>query len=116
MGRAEALAMRPVRNPEIVEEPHGDTLRIAYKISMKPWFARIADRFGMWDGKPMQKRLELDEMGLHVWQLIDGKNTVREIAAIFAKDYGVGRREAELSVSSFLKSLGERGIIALAES
>lgn len=58
------------------------------------------------------KRLELDEMGTLVWEMIDGKNSVKKIAAGFAKKYQVLPREAEVATASFLRDLGKRGLIA----
>jgi len=59
------------------------------------------------------KKLQLDQMGSFVWNLIDGKNTVKDIIRIFAHDYRVTSQEAETAVAAFLKTLGQRGFIAL---
>ncbi|WP_319779731.1 PqqD family protein [Maridesulfovibrio sp.] len=88
-------------------------LRLSYPLRLKPLFADVAKRFGMWkDGNQPIKRLELDEMGTLVWDMIDGKNSVRKIASGFAKKYQVLPREAEVATASFLRDLGKRGLIA----
>lgn len=112
--RAEALNMVPVRNREVAETEIADGLiQLAYPLAVKPWFGRMAEKVGLWDKRPMIKRLELDEMGTFVWRLIDGDHSVRQIAEAFVAHYEVQPREAELSVTAFIKTIGQRGIIGL---
>lgn len=114
MNREAALDMVPVRNRAVEEEPAGDGLvRLAYPLAVKPWFGRMADAVGLWDGRPMIKRVELDELGTFVWNRIDGRASVRDIARAFTERYKVQPREAELSVTAFLRTIGGRGIIGL---
>jgi hypothetical protein len=106
--------MIPVRNTEVEETPIPDDLiRLSYPLAIKPWFGQLAEKVGMWDKRPMIKHLELDEMGTFVWQLIDGEHSVRQIAEEFTRHYQVQPREAELSVTAFIKTIGQRGIIGL---
>jgi hypothetical protein len=106
--------MVPVKNAEVSETPLPDGLvRLAYPLAVKPWFGRLAEKVGMWDKKPMTKQVELDEMGSFVWQRIDGVRSVRQIAQEFTDAYEVQTREAELSVTTFIKTIGQRGIIGL---
>lgn len=106
--------MVPVRNHAVEETPLDNGLvRLAYPLAVKPWFGRLAEKVGMWDRRPMTKRVELDEMGAFVWRRIDGERSVRRIAAEFTEAYGVQPREAELAVTTFIKTIGQRGIIGL---
>lgn len=114
MTRGEALACKPLKNRNVTET-RMDTglIRLSYPLRLKPLFADVAKKFGMWkDGNQPIKRLELDEMGTLVWDMIDGKTNVRKIAAEFAKKYQVLPREAEVAAASFLRDLGKRGLIA----
>jgi hypothetical protein len=106
--------MVPMRNEavEITELPDG-LVRLAYPLAIKPWFGRLADKVGLWDGRPMTKTVELDEMGTFVWRHIDGERSVRDIARAFTEAYEVQPREAELAVTAFIKTIGQRGIIGL---
>lgn len=114
ISRAEALNMVPVRNNEVSEKiVSGDLVQLSYPLAVKPWFGRLAEKVGMWDERPMVKHLELDEMGTFVWRLINGEHSVRQIAAEFTSHYEVQMREAELSVTAFIKEIGQRGIIGL---
>ncbi len=106
--------MVPVRNRAVEETGQADGLvRLAYPLAVKPWFGRLADRVGLWDGKPMIKRVDLDEMGAFVWRRIDGERSVGDIAREFTEAYQVQLREAELAVTAFIKTIGQRGIIGL---
>ncbi|WP_084641414.1 PqqD family protein [Pseudodesulfovibrio hydrargyri] len=114
ISRAEALRMVPMRNEAVAvtELPEG-LVRLAYPLAVKPWFGRLADKVGLWDGSPMTKTVELDEMGTFVWRHIDGERSVRDIAEAFAETYQVQPRESELAVTAFIKTIGQRGIIGL---
>lgn len=112
--REQALACRPVKCPLVTEEVLSDSqVRLCYPLSLKPWFARLAARFGAWDTRPRTKRLELDAMGTTAWRLMDGRRNVLQVVEAMAEAYGLQPREAELSVSAFIKDLGRRGLLAL---
>ncbi len=108
--------MCPVKNRQVSEERLASgVIRLSYPVTVKPWFASLAKRFGAWDGKPTQKTIELDEMGTAAWELIDGHNRFLDLVDTFAKRYNLQNREAETSLAAFLRELGRRGLIALAE-
>ena len=95
---------------------HEDGIVLGYPTTVTPWFAGMAKRFGLWDGRPMMRRLQLDAMGQTVWSWIDGRRDVRTLAAMLAERYTLHPREAEASMTAFLRELGKRGIIALRPS
>ncbi len=112
--RDKALALTPAPNPEVTEETGNEgPLRLVYQVRFTPWYGRLAGRLGAWDNRPMTKRLELDEMGAAVWRLIDGKHTVQDIISRVATDYSLLDREAEASVTAFLRELGKRSLVAM---
>ena len=111
--REESLAAVPVRNPEVREEQREGSFLLTYPAVPNLWFGRMAYRLGIWDGSPLIKRLQLDGMGGTVWEWIDGRNSVRDLSEMLAKHYSILPREAEASISAFLRELGRRGIIAL---
>lgn len=109
--------MSPARSKLVKEEVlEGGLVRLTYLSAYKPWFAGMAKRLGVWDGRPLERKLELDELGTFCWNLIDGDRQVREMARILAERYGLPAREAELSVAAFLRELGKRGIIGVRET
>lgn len=111
--REKSLALIPVKN-RFVETTRldGGLVRLSYPTTVKPWFSGPAKRLGVWNGKPMIKKLDLDEMGTLAWNLIDGKCAVKDIIAAFAARYALERREAEISMTAFIRELGKRGVIA----
>jgi hypothetical protein len=114
LDRRQAMACRPVRNPEVIEEPapSGQGLRLRYPLRSRPWAARMARWFGAEDSV-VTKRLDLDAMGAAVWRRIDGKTPVRRIAEILAETYRLHPREAETATAQFLRDLGRRGLVGL---
>ncbi len=114
--RARNLDMLPVRNTLVREETlEGGLVRLTYLSAYKPWFAGIARRAGVWDGRPLERKLELDVLGSLCWGMIDGLNSVRDMAAGLAARYSLPAREAEISVAAFLRELGKRGIVGFQE-
>lgn len=111
--RDEALAAAPVRSLSITETATDEGIVLGYPATVTPWFGALAMRLGLWDGRPMMRRLRLDDMGCTVWSWIDGRRDVRTLAAMLAERYTLHPREAEASMTVFLRELGRRGIIAL---
>ncbi|WP_051272204.1 PqqD family protein [Fundidesulfovibrio putealis] len=117
LSREHSLSMRPARSKLVKEDVvDGGFTRLTYLSAYKPWFAGLARRVGAWDGRPLERKLELDELGSFCWDLIDGDRTVHEMARILAERFGLPAREAELAVAAFLRELGKRGIIGVRES
>jgi hypothetical protein len=80
---------------------------------MRPWIAGLIRRFGGPSDRSFTKKLQLDELGTQVWNLIYGSTTAQSVIQRFAEDYQLHLKEAEVSVSRFLRELGRRGIIGL---
>ena len=59
------------------------------------------------------KQLRLDELGSFVVRQIDGETNVSRIIESFVAQYRTNRREAELSMVEFLKSLARRRVISI---
>ena len=96
-------------------ESKPDGLLLRYPVEVKPWFQSIFKHLSNRDSNIIIRRLQLDTLGSSVWQMVDGSRTVAEIVEQFRKEHQLGIREAELSVTAFLKDLGRRGLIALKE-
>ena len=116
LSRREALAFAPVvsRDVDADETPAG-FVRLSLPVAVRPALAGLAKRFGVWAGKPRRTPGDLAAMGSAVWRLIDGRRTAGEIAAALAEKYSLDLREAELAVAEFLRLLGRRGAVAVAE-
>ena len=114
LSRTEALEYTPVKSRQISEVrlETGDVI-IEYPLIVSPWIAAVANRLGNLQDRKQTKKLQLDAMGTSVWDLVDGKRSVRMIIQIFAKAHHLENREAEVSVTSFLRQLGQRGVLGL---
>jgi hypothetical protein len=114
ISRAEALDRIPAKNRQISENrlETGEVV-IHYPVTMRPFFAGLAKRFGRQEAQIQIKKLQLDELGTSVWNLMDGDRSVRQLVEIFAETHQLEIREAEVSVTQFIRELGRRGLIGM---
>lgn len=114
ISRAEALDRIPVKNLQISENrlETGEVV-ISYPVTMRPFFAGLVKRFGGPEVPAQMKKFQLDELGTSVWNLMDGKRSVRQLVKIFAGTHRLEPREAEVSVTQFIRDLGRRGLIGM---
>ena len=114
LSRAEALKFRPSKSREISESrlDTGEVL-LEYPLTVRPWLAALAKRLGRPAEVVQTKKLQLDIMGTSVWDLVDGNRSVARIVEIFAATHRLNNKEAEISVSSFIRELGQRGLLGL---
>lgn len=75
---------------------------------------RSSGVLGWFQPERCERRVELDALGSFVLTQIDGKKTALDIAEEFVIRFKVHRREAEMCIAAFLKSLLERCIISIA--
>lgn len=116
LSKNQALSLIPVKNMDIAEETldNGDIL-IRYPITLRPWMAKLFQRFRGSSPKTEYKRLQLDKLGTEVWIMIDGKRSVGELIENFSEIHKLNIREAEVAVTQFLRDLGKRGVMGLKE-
>ena len=114
ISRSAALDRIPVKNRQISENrlETGEVV-IHYPVTMRPFFAGLAKRFGGQEAQIQIKKLQLDELGTSVWNLMDGQRSVRQLVKIFAETHQLEIREAEVSVTQFIRELGRRGLIGM---
>lgn len=112
--RSEALAYYPVKNMGVEAQRLEDgALVLTYPVVVRPWLDRLLGRFGRNSTEPMRRKVQLDDLGAQVWEWIDGARTVGEIVASFGEAHKLPHREAELSVTAFIRMLGKRGLVGL---
>ena len=117
LGRADALSCVPEKNRMVKETvlESGDLILSCPQV-YKPFFQKIRSLIGQSSDKTYIRKIELDQLGRDVWEMIDGKKDVNTIVREFADRHSVHVREAEMSVTLFMKSLGEKGLIGIRES
>lgn len=115
MTRLEALAFKPVKSRQISEiRLETGEVVIEYPLAVRPLIAAVARRLGKSPQDLVQtKKLQLDALGTFVWDLVDGKHSVRRMIKIFAETHRLENREAEVSVTQFIRELGKRGLLGL---
>jgi len=108
LSRDQAFNARPVRNPAL-------KWRVNEEESVEVIVPRRKDLFGRAMGflffVPENRPITLDEVGTCVWNLCDGDHTVGEIVKALADDYKLGRREIEVSLTEYLRTLGKKGMV-----
>ena len=115
MSRAKALAYKPVKSRHISETrlETGEVV-LEYPLTVRPLIAAVAKRLGRSQDLVQQiKKLQFDALGTSVWDLVDGSRSVRQIIQIFAETHHLENREAEVSVTRFIRELGQRGLLGL---
>ena len=115
MTRDQAMELAPCPSRDVDASRTAEGLwRLSVPVSVRPALAGLAKRLGVWDGRVLRKTVELDAIGSFVWERIDGRATVGELAAALAERYGLDRDEAGLAVAEFLRQLGRRGAVGFA--
>ena len=114
LSRSEALEYTPVKSRQISEfRLESGEVIIEYPLIVRPWIAAVAKRLGGLQDRKQTKKVQLDALGTSVWDLVDGKRSVRMIIQIFARTHRLENKEAEVSVTSFIRQLGQRGLLGL---
>jgi|GEM_PF-3801970 len=91
--RSEALPLRKVLNIPARLESDGTW-------SLEIETSRGGDKF-----------FYLNRSAFEIWNLIDGRRTEKEIAALLAKTYGISSTEAEDAVTALTDSLKEQNLV-----
>jgi hypothetical protein len=60
---------------------------------------------------PEKRVVTLDLVGGFVWKHCDGTHSVTDLVNLMAEEFKVGRREIEVSLTQYLKTLGARGMV-----
>lgn len=102
------LQSHPSRNPSLRWEAssNGDvtitmTRRVGWGISL------LSKLFYL----PREKTIVLDELGSRVWLMCDGKQSVSQMIAHLSSAYKLNRKEAEVSLLHYLRTLGKKRIV-----
>jgi hypothetical protein len=112
--KQDALSCIPERNPGIDEFfPEAGGLILSLPVTYKPFFIGLQRIFRSQVQKTFKRKIQLDGLGRDVWSLLDGKRDVRSVIKAFAGLHGLDEKEAEVSVTLFLRSLGQKGLIRI---
>jgi len=111
VSRDEAFAAYPVRNASLPYE-RLDTGEVSITVNRRRdgWARLLALVFVV----PRARQIVLDQVGSDIWELCDGAHTVRDIVNHVIAKYKLNRKEAEVSLATYLKNLGKRGLVGFA--
>jgi len=106
--RRSAMGARPVRLPFLRrEDEEGGKTRITVTVPAPGWLHLVGGP------KQIERTLRLDPLGMEVYNACDGKTDVETMVERFVKKHRVGRAEAEVAVTTFLKTLIAKGLVAV---
>ena len=111
LSRRQSLACRVVRNPEAIERIT-DAGDLELTLALKP--ARWTRILGRDTKIPAIRKYQLDDLGRYVWEQAAESPTVEAIIRQFARQHKINIREAEVSVTAFLRMMMQRGLVGMA--
>lgn len=106
--QSKPLSTKPCRSPEATQAYTDDGgVRISVPVKRIWWFKAPLDA---------KKTFELDEVGRFVWDLCDGKTTLKKMIESLAEKYQLNLREAEVSTLKFLEMLSRKKLVGISAS
>ncbi len=108
----EVLTLRPIRHPAVFWERVGDEQLVVLTVRRRsdPLMNFVAKLFGI----PQTRKIELtDEISSYVWTCCDGAHTVSQIADDLVRRYKLTKRQSEVSVLTYLKTLQAKKLIGV---
>lgn len=110
--RQQWLRSIPVRMVEDFTEDDNGIVTILVELEYKGLIGKIIKAISL-TPPPKYKRIVLDKMGSIVWKMCDGKHTVEDIVRRLMTVTGLSRRNVELAVYHYIKTLVMKGLIEL---
>lgn len=106
--RDQSMNAVPIRNPLLQWRRDEDDCIIVAMERREDWVGQAMEWLFM---VPPKRKVELDDVGSTVWEACDGENTVNDIVEIVADEYKLSRREVEMSLTKYLRTLGQRKMV-----
>lgn len=111
--REESLNAVAVANRAVqTRERDGGAITLVVPFHASPMVEKISRWLGTTSGG--ERTIELDAVGSFVWRLCDGQTPVREMIQRLAERYKMNRKEAEVALTTFLRTLASKGLVAIA--
>jgi hypothetical protein len=109
--RDDILSAIPLRNAT-VKWKQSDAGEVSIVIPQKDklWVKIVTKIFMV----PEKRVVVLDEIGSYVWMQCDGEHTIKDIMNSLSSKYSLTRKEAEVSLISYMRTLGKRGMLGFA--
>lgn len=101
----------PNRAARVVREEPDGSLTLAVPTRKPPFMHRL---FSWLIRVPKERLTVLDPIGAAIWRSCDGKRSVEEIVEKFATFYHLSFHESRVSVTGYVTTLLQRGVLAVA--
>ena len=109
--REESLKCVPVRNATLKTVHTANHEALITVPRRNAWWANLlAKTFGI----PEERQIQLDELGTFAWDHCDGKTSVASLVGQLRSRYKLSHREAEISMTAYLRQLAKKRLIGLA--
>ncbi|MEC8645894.1 MAG: PqqD family protein [Candidatus Latescibacterota bacterium] len=102
------MSSRPTRNDSLDWEKNDEGEVQISVVRQDTWKVRLLSKLFY---IPKKRKITLDEVGTEVWQMCNGRNTVGDMIEQLSETYQLNRKEAEVSLLQYLKTLGEKRFI-----
>ena len=102
------LNSRPARNELLKWEKTDSGEAQITVVRQETWKVRMLSKLFY---VPRERKITLDEVGSEVWQMCDGRTTVAQMIDALREKYKLDRKEAEVSLLSYLKTLGQKRFV-----
>ena len=114
-GRRRALEARVLRSKTVRAESGEDQLvRLRLEVDRPRALRVLRALASLPAGAATEARtVELDLIGSMVWRACNGATRVCDIVEQVRRDLQVSHREAELSVTTYVRTLGNRGLVSV---
>jgi len=108
LSKDQVYASRPLRNPNLRWERNEQGLVVLSIPRRTDFLGKILTVVFV---VPKSRSVQLDEVGSLVWDLCDGTNSIREMIERLSREYKLNRKEADVSLTTYLRNLAKRGIV-----
>jgi hypothetical protein len=106
--RSLALSACPCQLPFIRKEPTNDgKLSITVRLTRKNWQRLLTN------SDTVERTFVLDALGQEVYEACNGEKQVQVIIKKFAAVHKISYAEAEIAITTFLKTLMTKGLVAM---
>ena len=106
--REAMMDSRPARNDILKWEKNETGEARITVVRQENWKTRLLSKVFYIPG---ERTITLDEVGTEVWQMCDGHTSVAKMIEGLREKYQLDRKEAEVSLLSYLKTLGQKRFI-----
>lgn len=102
------LSSRPARNEALAWEKNDDGEVQITVTRQETWKVRLLSKVFY---VPRKRKITLDEVGTEVWQMCNGRTSVSQMIEGLSGKYQLNRKEAEVSLLAYLKSLAQKRFV-----